>query len=107
MAASQLYLLANENAELSGGNSGGAGGQPPPTFRKSAQFVGNFRLCRNFKTIEYTEIDRKNYWPVRQLIIIERRFEYLVTICLICCVNHISYFCACLYLLKEPKTMKN
>ena len=36
----------------------------------------------------------------------ERRFDYLKTICLICCVNHISHFCACSYLLKEPKTMK-
>ena len=80
---------------------------PPPTFRKSAQLVGNFRLCRNFKTIEYTEIDRKNDWRVRQLISIERRLDYLVTICLICCVNHISHFCACSYLLKEPKRMKN
>ena len=63
----------------SSGNSGGAGGgqPPPPTFRKSAQFVGNFRLCRNFKTMEYTEIDRKNYWRVRQLISTERRFDYL------------------------------
>ena len=71
----------------------GRGGQPPPppTFRKSAQFVGNFRLCRNFKTIEYTEIDRKNYWRVRQLISIERRFDYLETICLIGCVNNKSY----------------
>ena len=80
---------------------------PPPTFHKSAQFVGNFRLCRNFKTIEYSEIDRKNYWGVSQHISIERRFDYLETICLICCVNHISHFSAYSYLLKEPKTMKN
>ena len=85
----------------------GRGGNRPPTFLKSAQFVGNFRLCRNFKIIEYTEIDRKNYWRVRQLISIERRFDYLVTICLICCVSDISHFCACSYILKEPKTMKN
>ena len=92
-------------AEIQVGRGGG-GGNRQPTFRKSAQFVGNFRLCRNFKTIEYTEIDRKDYWRVRQLISIERRFDYLETICLICCVNHVSHFCACSYLLKEPKTMK-
>ena len=86
---------------------GRGGNRPPPTFRKSVHFVGNFRLCRNFKTIEYTEIDRKNYWRVRQLIDIERRFDYLETICLIGCANHISHFCACSYLLNEPKTMKN
>ena len=44
----------------SGGNSGGAGGQPPhPTFRKSAQFVGNFRLCRKFKRIKKRKLIEK------------------------------------------------
>ena len=46
----------------------------------------------------------ENYWRVRQLIDTERTFYYLETICLICCVNHFSHFCACSYLLKKPKS---
>ena len=83
-------------------------GQPPPprsvNRHSLSEILGSVGI---FKTIEFTEIDRKNYWRVRQLISTECRFDYLETICLICCVNHISHFCACSYLLKKPKTMKN
>ena len=79
---------------------------PPPSVNRHSlsEILGSVGI---FKTIDYSEIDRKNYWRVRQLIRTERRSDYLEIICLICCVNHISHFCAGSYLLKEPKTMKN
>ena len=81
---------------------GRGGGQPPPTIRKSAQFVGNFRLCRNFQNNWIYLNWWENYWRVRQIINTERRFDYFETISLIC-VNHFSHFCACSYLLKNLK----
>ena len=92
---------------VSGGNSGEAEGgatAPPPSINRHSLSEA-FGSVGIFKTIEYTETDGKNYWRVRQLISTERRFHYLGTICLICCVNHFSHFCACSYLLKKPKKL--
>ena len=83
---------------LSGRNSGGVKAPPP------SPSVNRHSLS---ETIEYTKIDRKNYWRMSTEHSTEHRFDYLETICLISCVNHISHFCACSYLLKEPKTLKN
>ena len=44
----ECYKLFDKYLTNSGRNSGGAGGATA-TIRKSAQFVGNFRLCRNFQ----------------------------------------------------------
>ena len=89
---------------FSGGNSGGAGEQPssPPSvnWHSLSEIFGSVGI---FNANEYTAINRNNHGHVRQLICTELRFDNLDAICLICCVNHFSYFCAFSYSLKNKK----
>ena len=81
---------------------GQGGNRPPPSVNRHSlsEIFGSVGI---FKTIEYTEINSNNYWRVRQLICTERRFDCLEANCLIYCVNHFGYFCACPNLLKNKR----
>ena len=61
---------------------GGNRPPPPPSVNRHilSEIFGFFGI---FKTIEYTGINKNNYWCGRQLICTERRFDYLEAICLI------------------------
>ena len=59
----------------------GAIAPPPSVNRHSLSEI--FGFVGIFKTIEYTGINKNNYWCGRQLICTERIFDYLEAICLI------------------------
>ena len=65
--------------------------------------VNRHCLSEIFKTTEYTEINRKNYWHVRQLVCTWLSWSYLFDMF---CKSFWSFFC-CSIFVKKQKTMKN
>ena len=63
---------------------GHGGNRPPPPFVNWHSLSEIFdSVGIQFKTIEYTEVNKSNYWRRRPLICIELRFDYLEARCLI------------------------